>query len=99
MTSFKKNLACEILRLRRIAFATDFLTAAVRSLRSVFISWDAISYETKSHPALGWFFIHKLSFPETKHHLRQDEILLASVFLSAYNTDIFFHFLFLANPR
>ena len=98
MTNFKKNLASEILRLRRVAFATYFHTAAVHSLRSVFISWDAFFYEIKNHP-LVWFFTHKLSFPETKCHLRQDEILPASVFLSAYNTDIFFHFLFLANPR
>ena len=33
-----KNLACEILRLRRVAFATYFITAAVRSLRSFFNS-------------------------------------------------------------
>ena len=32
------NLACEILRLRRVAFATYFITAAVRSLRSIFNS-------------------------------------------------------------
>lgn len=36
--SVKKNLACEILRLRRVAFATYFITAAVRSLRSFFNS-------------------------------------------------------------
>ena len=28
----KKNIACEILRLRRVAFATYFITAAVRRL-------------------------------------------------------------------
>lgn len=36
--TIKKNLACEILRLRRVAFATYFITAAVRSLRSIFNS-------------------------------------------------------------
>lgn len=30
--TIKKNLACEILRLRRVAFATYFITAAVRRL-------------------------------------------------------------------
>ena len=32
----KKNLACEILRLRRVAFATYFITAAVQRLPSDF---------------------------------------------------------------
>ena len=32
----KKNPACRILRLRRVAFATLFNSAAVRSLRSIF---------------------------------------------------------------
>ena len=36
--TIKKNLACEILRLRRVAFATYFITAAVRFLRSIFNS-------------------------------------------------------------
>ena len=38
--TIKKNLACEILRLRRVAFATYFITAAVRSLRSIFNSYE-----------------------------------------------------------
>ena len=46
--TIKKNLACEILRLRRVAFATYFITAAVRSLRSILYDRRIfLSYKTK----------------------------------------------------
>ena len=46
----KKNPACRILRLRRVAFATLFNSAAVRSLWSIFLcNRNEVSYYTKRH--------------------------------------------------
>lgn len=45
--TLRKNPACGILSLRRVAFAASFRSAAVRFPQSVFISYDELSYETK----------------------------------------------------
>uniref|UniRef100_UPI003FEE3222 hypothetical protein n=1 Tax=Candidatus Ventrimonas sp. TaxID=3048889 RepID=UPI003FEE3222 len=57
----KKKPARELLRLRRVASATKSSTVSWRSSRSVFVSQDVISYETKKTettvPACISFFI------------------------------------------
>ena len=57
-TMAKKSLACEILRLRRVAFATYFITAAVRSLRSFLIHTKKFPMNLKRHsPSQGCAFL------------------------------------------
>ena len=40
-----KNLACEILRLRRVAFATNFPSDAVRSPEGIYVIGNEVSYK------------------------------------------------------
>ena len=49
----RKNLAREILRLRRVASSDIFLSAAVRSSRSVFYVIGALSYDIKKPAAIS----------------------------------------------
>ena len=43
----KKNLACEILRLRRVAISDKFLSAAVRSRGAFVLLKEALSFKIK----------------------------------------------------
>lgn len=54
MTSFKKNLAREILRLRWIAFATDFHTAAVHCAPCGAFLFHRMQFPMKQKATLPW---------------------------------------------
>ena len=65
LSCVKKKLARELLRLRRVASATKFSSAAWRSSRNAFMSWDALSYDIKKRdsPHMKFFHALKVSLP------------------------------------
>ena len=76
----KKNIACEILRLRRVAFATYFITAAVRRLPSdfsdgslcTFIPYTILIQHTiLDHVVVTQQFFHYSAFHYAKQRLLQ----------------------------